>query len=69
MIQMLINLANWLWFNVLGYALIAVGVFFAIRLGVPQIRHFGRAIKTMKKAFRDQMVVIQVGHPIMLKEG
>lgn len=48
--QMLINLANWLWANVLGYALIAVGVFFAIRLGVPQIRHFGRAVHTMKKS-------------------
>lgn len=52
MIQMLIDLANWLWSNVLGYALIAVGVFFAIRLGVPQIRHFGRAVKTMKKSLQ-----------------
>ncbi|MGI6556356.1 MAG: alanine/glycine:cation symporter family protein [Pseudoramibacter sp.] len=38
--QFLISAADWLWSNVLGYLLIAVGVFFAVLLGAPQIRHF-----------------------------
>lgn len=50
--QILIDAANWLWSNVLGYALIAVGAFFAIRLGFPQIRHFKRAVSTMKKSLK-----------------
>lgn len=38
--QILVDASNWLWSNVIGYALLAVGAYFAIRLGVPQIRHF-----------------------------
>ncbi len=50
--QILIDLSDWLWSNLLGYALIALGVFFAIRLGFPQIRRFGHALRAMKKSLK-----------------
>ena len=34
-----------LWNNFLMYVLLGVGIFYTIYLGVPQIRHFGLAMK------------------------
>lgn len=48
--QILIDMASWMWSNVIGYVLLLVGVFFAIRLKFPQIRNFGRAVRTMKES-------------------
>lgn len=39
--------ADWLWGNVLGYLLLIVGLYFSVRLGFPQIKHFKRAFKNM----------------------
>lgn len=48
--QILIDMASWMWSNVIGYVLLLVGVFFAFRLKFPQIRNFGRAVRTMKES-------------------
>jgi alanine or glycine:cation symporter, AGCS family len=50
--QILYDIAGWMWANVIGYALLGVGLYFTIKLMFPQVRHFGRALKTMKKSFR-----------------
>lgn len=48
--QLLYDAAGWLWANVIGYVLLGVGIYYTIRLGAPQIKHFGRAIHTMKES-------------------
>lgn len=50
--QLLLDAATWLWSNVIGYVLLAVGVFYTVKLGFPQLRHFGRAIRTMKESLQ-----------------
>lgn len=42
------TISNFLWDNILVYALLGTGLYFTIRLGFPQIVKFGRA---MKEAF------------------
>ncbi|WP_341646575.1 alanine/glycine:cation symporter family protein [Thauera sp. SDU_THAU2] len=50
--MILYTITDWLWANVIGYALLAVGAYFTIRLGLPQIRHFSRSIKTMQRSIQ-----------------
>ena len=48
--QVIYDITDWLWANVIGYTLLGVGLYFTIRLKFPQIKHFFRAIRTMKKS-------------------
>jgi AGCS family alanine or glycine:cation symporter len=50
--QFLLDAATWLWANVIGYVLLAVGLFYTVKLGFPQLRHFRRAIGTMKESLQ-----------------
>lgn len=52
--QMLYNVVGWLWANVIGYVLLGVGAFYTIKLGFPQIKHFKRAIRTMKDSLQGE---------------
>ncbi|MFC5589632.1 alanine/glycine:cation symporter family protein [Sporosarcina soli] len=48
--QVIYDITDWLWANVIGYTLLGVGLYFTIRLKFPQVKHFFRAIRTMKKS-------------------
>ena len=41
------DIASFLWTYVIAYALLGMGLYYTIRLGVPQIRYFKRT-KTIK---------------------
>ncbi|WP_042476411.1 alanine/glycine:cation symporter family protein [Bacillus ndiopicus] len=47
--ELLNKINDFLWGSFIAYLLLGVGVFYTIRLGVPQLRHFGHALKCMKK--------------------
>ena len=57
--QILIDMASWMWSNVIGYVLLLVGVFFAFRLKFPQIRNFGRAVRTMKESLHGHLADVR----------
>lgn len=42
------DIASFLWTYVIAYALLGMGLYYTIRLGVPQIRYFKRTIIAMK---------------------
>lgn len=50
--QIIYDITDWLWGNVIGYALLGVGLYFTIKLKFPQIKDFFRAIRTMKKSLQ-----------------
>ncbi|MDI2588337.1 amino acid carrier protein [Psychrobacillus sp. NEAU-3TGS] len=50
--QIIYTITDWLWANVIGYTLLGVGLYFTIKLGFPQIKHFIRAFSTMKKSLK-----------------
>lgn len=52
--QLLYDAAGWLWANVIGYVLLGIGIYYTIKLGLPQIRHFRRAIHTMKESLEGE---------------
>lgn len=35
----ILRAADFMWANVIGYVLLAVGLYYSIRLGFPQFRH------------------------------
>lgn len=45
----IIRLADFLWSNVIGYVLLAVGLYYSIRLGFPQFKYAGNIKKVIKK--------------------
>lgn len=47
--QTLLNLADFLWSNVIGYVLLGVGLYYSIRLGFPQFRYAGHINRVLKK--------------------
>lgn len=47
--ELLNKVNDFLWGSFIAYLLLGVGVFYTIRLGIPQLRHFGHAVKCMKK--------------------
>jgi len=44
----ILQISNFLWGSVIGYALLGTGLYYSIRLGVPQLKYFKRAIGVMK---------------------
>lgn len=50
--ELLNKVNDFLWGSFIAYLLLGVGAFYTIRLGVPQLRHFGHAVKCMKKNLR-----------------
>lgn len=48
--QIFYDIADWMWANVIGYSLLGVGLYFTIKLKFPQVKHFFRAFRTMKKS-------------------
>lgn len=49
--QVIYDITDWIWGNIIGYALLGVGLYLTIRLLFPQ-RHLGRALRTMKENLR-----------------
>ena len=47
-IKVIYDIANFLWTYVIAYALLGMGLYYTIRLGVPQIKYFKRTIVAMK---------------------
>ncbi len=47
--QALLNIADFLWANVIGYVLLGVGLYYSIRLGFPQFRYAGHIKKVLQK--------------------
>ncbi|UUX34477.1 alanine/glycine:cation symporter family protein [Fundicoccus culcitae] len=43
-------IVDWLWSNVIGYLLLGIGLICSIKLGFPQIKHFGQAVNVMRKS-------------------
>ena len=48
------DIANFLWTYVIAYALLGMGLYYTIRLGVPQIRYFKRTIIAMKNNIKSK---------------
>lgn len=48
-IDLLWSVSDFLWSSVIAYVLLGTGLYYTIRLGVPQLKHFGRGIRSMKK--------------------
>lgn len=47
--QNIIGVANWMWDNVIGYILLAVGLYYSLRLAFPQFRYAGNINRVLKK--------------------
>lgn len=47
--QYLLDAADFLWSNVIGYVLLGVGLYYSIRLGFPQFKYSGQIKKVLKK--------------------
>lgn len=47
--EALLNIADFLWANVIGYVLLGVGLYYSIRLGFPQFRYAGHIKKVLQK--------------------
>ena len=45
----IISVANWMWDNVIGYILLAVGLYYSLRLGFPQFKYAGNIKRVLKK--------------------
>ena len=45
----IIGVANWMWDNVIGYILLAVGLYYSLRLGFPQFKYAGNINRVLKK--------------------
>ena len=45
--QVIYDITDWIWGNIIGYALLGVGMYLTIRLFFPQ-KHLVRAFRTMK---------------------
>lgn len=45
----ILRVADFMWANVIGYVLLAVGLYYSIRLGFPQFRHARLIKKVIKK--------------------
>lgn len=48
----LLDVADFLWSNVIGYVLLAVGLYYSIRLGFPQFKYSRQIKKVLKKNFK-----------------
>ena len=48
----ILKAADFMWANVIGYVLLAVGLYYSIRLGFPQFRHAGLINKVIKKNYQ-----------------
>ncbi len=49
MMGFIMNISDFLWGSVIGYVLLGTGLYYTIRLGVPQLKYFKRALGVMKK--------------------
>ena len=49
----ILKAADFMWANVIGYVLLAVGLYYSIRLGFPQFRHAGLINKVIKKNLKN----------------
>ena len=47
--QYLLNAADFLWSNVIGFVLLGVGLYYSLRLGFPQFKYSGQIKKVLKK--------------------
>ena len=47
--QYLLNAADFLWSHVIGYVLLAVGLYYSLRLGFPQFKYSGQIKKVLRK--------------------
>lgn len=45
----MIQMANWLWSNVIGFVLLGVGLYYSLRLGFPQFKYAGNIKRVIKK--------------------
>ena len=45
----IIQMANWLWSNVIGYVLLGIGLYYSIRLGFPQFKYAKSIKRVLKK--------------------
>ena len=54
------------WGYVLIYGLLAVGLYFTVRLGFPQIVHFGEMLRTLKRGGKSESGGFGVGHLFLL---
>jgi len=57
----ILQISNFLWGSVIGYALLGTGLYYSIRLGVPQLKYFRRAIGVMKNMKRIDGEVSGIG--------
>lgn len=50
-LQLMVDASSFLWGNIIAYLLLAVGIFYAIYLAVPQFRYF---VHSWKKVLTDR---------------
>ena len=51
--DIILKVADFMWSNVIGYVLLAVGLYYSIRLGFPQFRHAHLIKKVIKKNLKN----------------
>lgn len=50
----IIDIADFMWSNIIGYVLLGVGLYYTIRLGFPQIKYAGEIKKALKKNLKSE---------------
>ena len=45
--QIISEIGNFLWSYVVSFVLLGIGLYYAIRLGFPQFRHFGKLLSNV----------------------
>lgn len=48
--ELIIKISDYLWGSVIGYLLLGTGLYYSLRLGVPQLKYFKQAIRVMKRS-------------------
>ena len=68
----ILKAADFMWANVIGYVLLAVGLYYSIRLGFPQFRHAGLIIPVVISVYEDRSFTFVTKTPpaaVLLKKA
>lgn len=50
--ELIIKISDYLWGSVIGYILLGTGLYYSLRLGVPQLKYFKHAMGVMKRSMK-----------------
>lgn len=52
--ELIVSISDFLWGNIVGYVLLALGLFYSIGLVFPQLKYFGHALNVMKASLKGE---------------